>query len=159
VGEVAPQVVGIQPERLGDGWVHPPPATFDLVGRDQRVGGRVVALLVDEPDRVEDLHNSVGVEARHGLRDRAEVPVDELAQTPVVVDRARPGASGDEELEVRDAERVLDVHGEEAHAMRVVARARHVVLGGPLRGLFRALPVRHPPYLADAARLEVGRNR
>ena len=72
----------------------------------------MIAVLVDQPDRVEDLHRMMGVEARQDLRDRAEVAVDESAQTTVVVDRSRARASGDEELEVRDAERVLDVDGE-----------------------------------------------
>jgi hypothetical protein len=47
----------------------------------------VLTLLVDQPDRVEDLHRVVRVEAGQDLRDRAEVAVEELAQAPVVVDR------------------------------------------------------------------------
>ena len=62
----------------------------------------------------------VGVEARKDLRDLPEVAIEELAQTAVVVNRARPGASRDEELEVRDAERVLDVDGEEAEPKGVL---------------------------------------
>jgi hypothetical protein len=62
----------------------------------------------------------VGVEARNDLCDCAEVAVDELAQTTVVVDRARARAPSDEELEVRDAERILDVDGEEAEAKGIL---------------------------------------
>src|SRR4051794_3847732 len=115
----------------------------------------MVAVLVDQPDRVEHLHHVVGVEARKDLRDRAEVAVDELAQTMVVVDRARARAPRDEELEVRDAERVLDVHGEEADAKRVRRRRAETVLLGPRRRLARAVFVRDPPDLADAARREM----
>src|SRR3712207_1283456 len=60
----------------------------------------------------------VGVEARKDLRDCAKVAVDKLAQTTVVVYRARARAPSNEELEVRDAERVLDVDGEEAEGER-----------------------------------------
>jgi len=62
----------------------------------------------------------VGVEARKDLRDCAEVAVDELAQTTVIVNRTHARAPGDEELEVRDAERVLDVDGKEAEAKGVL---------------------------------------
>ena len=76
----------------------------------------MIAALVDQPDRVENLHRMMGVETRKDLRDLAKVAIEELAQTAVVVNRARPGASRDEELEARDAERVLNVDGEDAEA-------------------------------------------
>jgi hypothetical protein len=44
----------------------------------------------------------------------SRVPVHELAETAVVVDRAAAGAAADKQLESRDAERVLDVDGDEA---------------------------------------------
>jgi hypothetical protein len=62
----------------------------------------------------------VGVEARNDLCDCAEVAVDELAQTTVVVDRTRARAPSDEELEVRDAERILDVDSQEAEAKGIL---------------------------------------
>jgi putative NADH-flavin reductase len=70
----------------------------------------------------------VRVEARKDLRDLAKVAIEELAQTAVVVNRARPGASRDEELEVRDAEGVLNVDGEDAEAKGVVVGAAEAVL-------------------------------
>jgi hypothetical protein len=79
MGEVPGRVIGPDSEGLGDGLVHSPTAGLDVVGRDERVRLRMVALLVDQPDRVEDLHGVVGVEARDDLRDRAEVAIDELA--------------------------------------------------------------------------------
>jgi hypothetical protein len=79
VGEMALGVVGVDPERRGGRRVHPPAAAVDVLGGDERVGRGVVAVLVDQPDRVEHLHRVVGVEARDDLRDRPEVAVDELA--------------------------------------------------------------------------------
>ena len=117
----------------------------------------MVALVVDEPDGVEDLHRPVRVEAGDDLRDRAEVPVHEVAEAPVVVDRAGAGAAADEELEVGDAERVLDVDGEQADPERVVRRRADPVLLGPRSCLARALLVGDAPDLADP--LSAGRNR
>jgi hypothetical protein len=97
----------------------------------------------------------VGVEAWKDLRDCAEVAVDELAQTTVVVDCARARSPGDEELEVRDAERVLDIDGEEAEAKGVLCRWAHTVLFGPRLRLARAVLVWNPPNFAYTARLEV----
>src|SRR5205809_455870 len=71
----------------------------------------MVPLLVDQPDRVEHLHRMVRVEARKDLRDLSEISVDELTQTTVVVNSTGTRATRDEELEVRDAERVLDIDG------------------------------------------------
>src|SRR4029453_16284946 len=104
------------PERLGDGWIDLPDPRRNVVRGDERVRLRMVSLLVDEPERVEDLHRLMGVERRHDLGDRVEVPVDELAEAAVVVDRARAGTACDEELEGGDAERVLDVDGNETDA-------------------------------------------
>src|SRR5215207_5188042 len=101
------------------------------------------------------LHRVVGVQAGEDLRDRAEVAVHELAQAAVVVDRAGPRAPGTEELEVRDAERVLDVDGEEAEAKGVFCRWAHNVLLGPRLSLARAVLVWNPPNFAYVARLEV----
>src|SRR2546423_6526129 len=115
----------------------------------------MAAVVVDEPDRVEHLHRMVGVEAREDLRDRAEVAVDELAQTTVVVDRARARAPGHEELEVRDAERVLDVDGKQAEPKGVLGGGAEPVLVGPSRRLAGSVLVRDPPDLTDTARVEV----
>jgi hypothetical protein len=97
----------------------------------------------------------MGVEARKDLRDCAEVTVDELAQTPVVVHSSRARAPSDEELEVRDAECVLDVDGEEAEAKGVLCRWTQTVLVCPSLRLARAVLVWNSPNFAYAARLEV----
>src|SRR5215204_6936827 len=122
VSEVALGVIDVDPEGLGDRGVHSPAASLDVIGRDERIGRRVIAVLVDEPDRVEHLHRMVGVETGIDLRDCADVAVDELAQTTVVVHSARARAPSDEELKVRDAECVLDVDGEEAEAKGILCR-------------------------------------
>jgi hypothetical protein len=82
----------------------------------------VVSVLVDEPDGMEDLHRLVRVEGRDDGRDRVEVPVKELAEAAAVVDGAGAAAAADEELEVRQAERVLDVDDQQADSKRVVGR-------------------------------------
>src|SRR5215208_2145841 len=155
VSEVALGVIDVHPEGLGDRGVHSPAAGLDVFGRDERIGRRVVAVLVEEPDRVEDLHHMVGVEARKDLRDCAEVAVDELAQTTVIVHSARARAPSDEELEVRDAECVLDVDGEEAEAKGVLWRWAQSVLLSPRLRLARPVLVWNSPHFAYAARLEV----
>jgi hypothetical protein len=155
VSEVALGVIDVHPEGLGDRGVHSPAASLNVIGRDERIGCRVVAVLIDEPDRVEHLHRMVGVEARKDLCDCAEVAVDELAQTTVVVDRTRARAPSDKELEVRDAECVLNVDGEEAEAKGVLCRWAQSVLVGPSLRLARAVLVWNSPNFAYAARLEV----
>jgi hypothetical protein len=104
---------------------------------------------------MEHLHGMVGVEARNDLCDCAEVAVDELAKTTVVLHSARARASSDEELEVRDAECVLDVDGQEAEAKGVLCRWVQSVLVGPRLRLARPDLVWNAPNFAYAARLEV----
>src|SRR5437868_2079148 len=119
----------------------------------------MVPLLVDEPDRVEHLHRMVGVEARKDLRDLSEISVDELTQTTVIVNRTGARATRDEEFEVRDAERVLDIDGEEAETEGVLGRGAEAMLVGPGGRLAGAVFVGDPPDLADAARVEMCRER
>ena len=116
-------------------------------------------VLVDEPEGVEDLHRLVGVERRHDLGDRVEVPVEELAEAAVVVDGPRPGAPGDEELEARDTERVLHVDRDEADSERVVGGWMQRMIQRPRLGLPRPVLVGNAPDLADPFRVEMGRNR
>src|SRR5215218_1904906 len=97
----------------------------------------------------------VGVEARKDLCDCAEVAVDKLTQTTVVVHSARARTPRDEELEVRDTECVLDVDGEEAEAKGVLCRWAQSVLLGPHLRLARPVLVWNSPNFAYAARLEV----
>jgi hypothetical protein len=99
------------------------------------------------------------VEARKDLRDLAKVAIEELAQTAAVVNRTRPGTSRDEELEVRDAEGVLNVDGEDAEAKGVVGGAAEAVLVRPRRRLVSPVLVRNPPDVPDAIRVEVPRKR
>ena len=159
VGEVTLRVVDVDPEGLGNRGVQRPPASRDVIDRDERVRRRMIAVLVDEPDRVEHLHRMVGVEAREDLRDRAKVAVDELAQATIVVNRARAGAPGDEELEAWDAERVLEVDAEEADAKGIVGGRAEAVLVGPTGRLAGAVLVRDPPDFVDTVWVEVGRQR
>ena len=89
VQQMALRVLGIEPEAAGHDLVDAPAARLDVVGGDERVRLWMLALGIDEPDRVEDLHRLVGVERGDDLRDRVEVAVDELAEAPVVVHGAR----------------------------------------------------------------------
>jgi hypothetical protein len=119
----------------------------------------VLALLVDEPDRVEDLHLMVGVEARDDLGDRAEVAVDELAQAAVVVHCAGARPAAHEQLEAGDAEGVLDVDGQQAQAERVAGRRAKPVAVRPRLPRARPVLVRDLPDRPDAARVEELRDR
>src|ERR671935_825095 len=115
----------------------------------------MIAVLVDEPNRVEDLHRVVGVEARQDLRDVAEIAVDELAEPTVVVDRAGARAACNEELEPWDTECVLDVDGEETEATGVSRGRAEALLVGPHLRLAGTVLVRNAPNLADTARVEM----
>ena len=118
-----------------------------------RVRRRVQAVLVHEPGSVEDLHRLVRVECRDDLRDRAEVPVDELAEPAVVVGRAR-----DEQLEVRGAEGVLGVDREQ----RDPRASRHAPARGACSLAQSSASIARSSYgtrqhLLDPARVPVGR--
>ena len=63
VRELARRVLRVDAEALGGGRVEAPAAGLDVFRRDERVRVGVIALLVDEPDGVEDLHRPVRVEA------------------------------------------------------------------------------------------------
>jgi len=101
----------------------------------------------------------MGVKAGKDLGDLPEIAIDELTETTVVVDRPGPRSPRDEELEVGDAERVLDVHGEKADTKGVLRGRPDVVVVRPLRRLAGAILVRDSPDLADAARIEMCRER
>src|SRR5919107_4505221 len=101
----------------------------------------------------------VRVEARKDLRDRSEVAIDELAQTPVVIDRARARTTGHEQLEARYAERVLHVDGQHAEAKRVLGRRTQAMTLGPRARLPRAGLVRNAPDRVHSARVKVRWNR
>ena len=71
-------------------------------------------LRVDQKRGMEDLERLVGVERRDDLGQGRQVPVEELAQARVVLERAGARAPGDEELETGRAERVLHVDEQQA---------------------------------------------
>jgi hypothetical protein len=94
----------------------------------------------------------VCVERRDDLGDLAEVAVDELAQSPAVVGRARH-----EELEARRAERVLAVDEQQPHPPLVFAGRPDVVRVRPAGRLGRACLVGNPPDVLDPMRVPVRR--
>ena len=119
----------------------------------------MATLVVHEPHGVKDLHRLVGIERRHDLRYRVQVPEEEVAQAAVVVHGARAGTARDEQLEAGDAERVLDVDRDQADSQRVLRGWAQGVLVGPRLGLSRTLFVGDSPDLSDSVRVEVGRKR
>src|SRR5262245_27854984 len=117
----------------------------------------MVPVHVDEPDRMEDLHRAMRVQAGHDLGDHTEVAVDELAEPPVVSDGARARASRDEQLEAWDAERVLDVDRKQADAELVLGGRPDPLLLRPRAGVSGAILVGHAPHLSDPlGPIEVG---
>ena len=106
---------------------------------------------------MEDLERLVRVQGHDGLGDRMEVSVEEGAQPPAVLERARAGASGDEELEAGRAERVLHVDEEQAESGAVAGRGLEAVLGRPGRRVREPRLVLDSPHVADA--LEVRRDQ
>src|SRR5262249_35063097 len=125
-------------------------ARLDVLDRDERVRSRMPAALAEEVDAVEDLHRLMRVHRRHDLGDRVEVPVDERAEAPVVVDRTGARAARDEELEARDAEGVLDVDEDEADTECVLVRRPQTLLRGPVPRIGGPLLVLDAPDVADA---------
>src|SRR6185503_9699653 len=120
---------------------------------------RMASLLVDQQRRMEDLEWLVGVQRRKRLRDRTEVPVDELAEPARVVERAGTAAAGDEQLEAGRAERVLDVDGDEGDPEAILGGRRNAVLLPPAAGVREARGVVDAPHLADAVGIPVLRQR
>ena len=133
----------------------PPHAVLHVLRGDNRVRRGVPPLRVDEPGRVEDLHRLVRVECRDDLGDRAEVPVDELAEAPVVVGRAR-----DEQLEARACRRCSGGRRAGAQpAARSALALADAVLPSPLLRLDRPLLVLDAPDLLHAGGIPVRRQR
>ena len=159
VQEMALRVLRVEPEAASHDLVDAPAPRLDVVGGDERVRRRMLTVGVHEPDGVEHLHRLVRVQGGDDLRDRVEVAVDELAEAAVVVDGPRPGAAAHEELEGRDAERVLDVDRDEADPKGVLDRRLDLVLLRPCFGIARELLVLHPPDLAHGRRVEMGGHR
>jgi hypothetical protein len=159
VQEVPLPVLGVHGDALEGGRVHAPASALDVVGGNERVRGWVSTLVVDEVPGVEDLHRLVRVHRRDDARDRIEVLIDELAQAPVVVERARAAAPRDEELELGQTEGVLDVDEHDAEAEGILVRRAQRMLARPLARFSRTLLVPHRPDLADAVRRDERRDR
>jgi hypothetical protein len=147
----------IDPEAPRDRRVEAPEAPLDVLGRDERVRIRVAPFGIHEIDPMEDLHRLVRVHRRDDLRDGVQVAVDELAEPHIVLDRPAPRPPRHEQLEVRDAERVLDVDDDEAEPALVLRGRSDAVPSRPLLSLRRSLLVWDPPDLADPRRIEMGR--
>ena len=88
-------------QTVGYGRVDLPDALFHLCQGDRCQRLRMFARLVDQEDRVEDLHGRVRVHGRIDLRDGPEIAIDELAQPYVILDGTAPGTAPNEQLEVR----------------------------------------------------------
>jgi hypothetical protein len=86
-----------------------------------------------------------------------EVPVDELAQPAVVVDRPRPRTSAHVQLEPGKAKGVLDVHGHQAYPVSIVSGEGNPVFSGPGPGLFGPFLVGNFPDLAGFPGIKVRR--
>ena len=144
VAQVLLGVVRVEPETLGRRRADPPAAGLHVRSRHRRERLGMPALVVDEHDRMEDLERLMCVERRHDLRQAVKVAVDELAQPARVVQRARAGPPGDEELEARRAEGVLDVDDHEGDSESVGGGRQQTVLFAP------ALRIREPRGIVDA---------
>ena len=143
---------------VGHRRVYLPDALVNVLQRHGCHRLRVLAIRVDQKDRVENLHGRVRVERRVNLGDRCQVTVDEGAQPAVVLNRAASRTAADEQLEIRQAEGVLHVDRQQAYAPLVGKRGRNAVLSGPGRRLRRAFTVRHSPHLSHGDGVEVFRN-
>jgi hypothetical protein len=119
----------------------------------------MAAVRVDQVWRMEDLERPVRVERYDDRAYASDVPVDEIAQPAAVIDCARAGASGDEELEARRAERVLDVDRQQTETERIIGGRGDSVLVPPRLGRGCSLVIRHAPDRSDGARVIVRRKR
>ena len=116
-------------------------------------------LRVDQKRGVEDLERLVGVERRDDLRQGRQVPVEELAQARVVLERAAARAPGDEELEAGRAERVLHVDEQKTGPEAVSRCGRDAVLLRPGGAFGEPGFVVDSPHLGDAVAGVVGGQR
>jgi hypothetical protein len=145
----------VEAERRGGVRAHAPTPARHVVERHERIRVGVVAICVDEERRVEDLERLVRVERDDGLRDDAEVAVEEGAEAPRVLHGARTRSSRDEELEPRRAERVLHVYEQETGANAVLRCTRDLVLLRPADRVTEASLVVDLPHLPHAIEVDV----
>jgi hypothetical protein len=142
-------------QKLGGRRVDVPAAGRHVLGRDERVRVRMALVAVDEERRVEDLEGLVRVHGDDGLRDRREVPVQEVAQAPTVLQRAHARTARDEELEAGRAEGVLQVDRQQADACLVARHRGEPVLRGPGERVPKARLVIDTPHVPDAIDVDV----
>ena len=143
---------------VGDRRIHLPDTVFNVIERHRRQRLRMFAVRIDQEHRVEDLHSRMGVEGGMDFGDRGKVAVDEGAQAGIVIDGAASRTPADEQLEIRQAEGVLHVDGQQADPFPVGSRRRDAVLPGPGRRLPGAVSVRHAPDLAHRVGIEMFRD-
>jgi hypothetical protein len=106
---------------------------------------------------MEDLERLVGVERDDRLRDRSEVPVDEVADR-LLSSSPRTGAPGNEELEAGRAERVLRIDEEQAYARPSRADDRTSCSTAHDRASAKRASYSTLPHLAHPLRADVGRS-
>ena len=142
---------GIGHRRIGT------PATLFHVGKgDLRLPAhRVISVLVHPEYGVEDLQRRVRVESGRDLRQYVQVPVDEAAQTVVVVYRAAARRARHEQLVSRNAERILAVHEQETDPGIVVGRMIDAMRLRPGLRLRRTVGVVHAPDFTGPGAVEV----
>jgi hypothetical protein len=128
-----------------------------ILGRDQGVRPRVLAVPIYQESSVEDLDSLVGIEGRRNLGDRAQVTVDELHQASVVVNRAGPAATADVQFVARHTEGILHVDQDQDDPERILGGRAQVVALRPLAALGGSGFVRHLPDLADLFNIKVRR--
>ncbi len=137
--------------------VRPPDAIDDILVRDHGERCRVVALYVHPEQRVEDGVDAVRVECRADVGQHTEVPVDELYQTPRVIDCTSAGHATDVQLAVRVTEGVLDIDREQANAELVRGSRLDVVARTEVVGFRLKRSVVDPTVGYDVLRVvEVG---
>ena len=155
--QVALGVLGVQPAAAATSGIHPPPALGRVLRGDQRHRLGPVALGVDQPGRVEDLHRVVGVQAGHDLRDRARgcgtrTRTGAGCRPPRPVPERRPRTARSPGCRTCSARPPAAGPRGGRRPRRRPARAARPVLG-----LARPVLVGHPPHLAHAARGRSGR--
>ncbi len=110
-------------EPLRHGGVGPRLSALKLLARHLAIGRQRLAVLVHPEGRKENLVREVGVQRRRHVRQRAEVPVDELRDAPAVVHGAAPVAPRHEERALRKAEVLLHVD-EQQMQVETIRRGR-----------------------------------
>ena len=96
--------------------------------------GQGLSVFAEPEGRKEDLECKVGVERRGDVRERAEVPVDELGNAAVVVEGAPPVPPGHVQRPLGKAEVFLHVDEEQVDVALVRGRGLDAVGSPPFLG-------------------------